>query len=116
MPKKNPWESWMQLVDEKGSNAYDKKLFKLLSLTHGYPDHVKNVVAAALTVARIMVEDEKKWPMQSLGLCKRFLCEKCPLGKNLFDCSVGSYKKHKVEKALEAYRQLYDVYLQEEFG
>lgn len=117
MPEKNPWEPWKKLVDAKREKAYNDQLFESLALTHGYPDHIKEVVAAALTVARLMVEDEKNYLMGSLGLCKRFMCEKCPLGVgSVFGCSVGAYKKQKVKKALAAYQKLYDAYLQAEFG
>jgi len=114
MSKKNQWRPWMDLVNSKDYSTYRGQLQTALCLVAGYPETVREVVAAALSTARIMVEAEKRLPQEILALCAVHTCDQCLLNEGTFDCTVGSYKRNKTKKALRAYAACYENYLQGE--
>jgi len=108
------WKPWIELVDAPRGGAYTNQLLKALANVSKSPEHVKLVVAAALTVARVMVETEKGLPMQQLSICKFVLCERCVLGGWGHECQLGAYKKNKVGKALRLYAEYFRIYAHKE--
>ena len=107
------WEMWKNLVRAHGSQNMGQ-LKEILHSVKDYPDYTQEVVAGALSVARVMLEVEEGAPVNTLAFCLLHSdCESCLLVEpQRTECSVGEGYEDKVEKALRAYDALYENYLQ----